>query len=191
METELKELACSYIIYRCIFLLLTVALQCVSFCCTAKSISHQFSSVTQSCLTPCDPMNRSTPGPPVHHQLPESTRTHVHRVGDAIQPSHHLSARHICISPLFRISFPFRSPESADYSSSCSFSTVIYFIHVCVRAKSLQLCLILCDPMDCSLPGSSVNGDSPGKNTGVGCHALLQRIFPTQVPNPRLLCLLH
>ena len=53
---------------------------------------HQFSSVAQSCLTLCDPMNRSTPGLPVHHQLLESTQTHVHRVGDAIQPSHLLSS---------------------------------------------------------------------------------------------------
>ena len=52
--------------------------------------SVQFSSVAQSCLTLCDPMNRRTPGLPVHHQLPESTQTHVHRVGDAIQPSHPL-----------------------------------------------------------------------------------------------------
>ena len=51
---------------------------------------HQFSSVAQSCLTPCDPMNRSTPGLPVHHQLPEFTQTQVHRVSDAIQPSHPL-----------------------------------------------------------------------------------------------------
>ena len=50
----------------------------------------QFSSVTQSCLTLCDLMNRSTPGLPVHHQLPEFTQTHVHRVSDAIQPSHPL-----------------------------------------------------------------------------------------------------
>ena len=50
--------------------------------------SVQFSSVAQSCPTLCDPMNRSTPGHPVHHQLPEFTQTHVHRVGDAIQPSH-------------------------------------------------------------------------------------------------------
>ena len=50
----------------------------------------QFSPVAQSCLTLCDPMNCSTPGLPVHHQLPESTQTHVHRVGDAIQPSHPL-----------------------------------------------------------------------------------------------------
>ena len=46
----------------------------------------QFSSVAQSCPTLCDPMNRSTPGFPVHHQLLEFTQTHVHRVGDAIQP---------------------------------------------------------------------------------------------------------
>ena len=52
----------------------------------------QFSSVAQSCLTLCDPVNRSTPGLPVHHQLPEFTQTHIHRVGDAIQPSHPLSS---------------------------------------------------------------------------------------------------
>ena len=52
----------------------------------------QFSSITQLCLTLCDPMNHSTPGFPVHHQLPEFTQTHVHWVGDAIQPSHPLSS---------------------------------------------------------------------------------------------------
>ena len=50
-----------------------------------------------------------------------------------------------------------------------------------------QCCLTLCDPMLCSLPGSSVHGDSPGKNTGMGCHAVLQGIFPTQGSNPGLL----
>ena len=54
--------------------------------------SDQIRSVAQSCLTLCDPMNRSTPGLPVHHQLPEFTQTHVHWVGDAIQPSHPLSS---------------------------------------------------------------------------------------------------
>ena len=54
--------------------------------------SVQFSSVTQSCPTPCDPMNRSMPGIPAHHQLVEFTQTHVHGVGDAIQPSHPLSS---------------------------------------------------------------------------------------------------
>ena len=53
---------------------------------------NQFSSVTQSCPTLCDSMNHSTPGLPVHHQLPESSQTHVRRVGDAIQPSHPLSS---------------------------------------------------------------------------------------------------
>ena len=52
----------------------------------------QFSSVAQSCPTLCDPMNPSTPGLPVHHQLPEFTQTHAHWVGDAIQPSHPLSS---------------------------------------------------------------------------------------------------
>ena len=52
--------------------------------------SVQFSSVTQSCPTLCDPRNRSMPGLPVHHQLPEFTQTHVHWVGNAIQPSHPL-----------------------------------------------------------------------------------------------------
>ena len=54
--------------------------------------SVQFISVAQSCPTLCYPMNCSTPGLPVHHQLPEFTQTHVHRVCDAIQPSHPLSS---------------------------------------------------------------------------------------------------
>ena len=55
-------------------------------------LNIQFSSVAQSCLTLCNPMNRSTPGLPVHHKLPEFTQTHAHRVGDAIQPTHPLSS---------------------------------------------------------------------------------------------------
>ena len=57
---------------------------------TGRSI--QFSSVAQSCPTLWDPMNHSMPGLPVHHQIPEFTQTHVHRVGNAIQPSHPLSS---------------------------------------------------------------------------------------------------
>ena len=57
--------------------------------------SDQIRSVAQSCLTLCDPMNRSTPGLPVHHQLPEFTQTQVHRVSDAIQPSHPRSEEHM------------------------------------------------------------------------------------------------
>ena len=54
--------------------------------------SDQITSVAESCRTLCDPMNRSTPGHPVQHQLPEFTQTHVHQVSDAIQPSHPLSS---------------------------------------------------------------------------------------------------
>ena len=56
----------------------------------ALALFSSVSSVAQSCPTLCDPMNRSTPGLPVHHQLPEFTQTHVHPVGDAIQPSYPL-----------------------------------------------------------------------------------------------------
>ena len=62
--------------------------------------SDQIRSVAQSCPTLCDPMNCSMPGLPVHHQLPEFTETHVHRVSDAIQPSHPLSSP----SPAFNLS---------------------------------------------------------------------------------------
>ena len=72
----------------------------LAFFCCSKSPSIQkvrclhwkFSSVTQSCPTLCDPMDCCTPGLPVHHHLPEFTQTHVHQVGDAIQPSHPLSS---------------------------------------------------------------------------------------------------
>ena len=66
-----------------------------------KGHSVQFSLVAQSCPTLCDPMNRSTPGIPVHHQLPEFTQTHVHQVSDAIQPSH------LLLSPFL----PFPNPS--------------------------------------------------------------------------------
>ena len=59
---------------------------------TSQAPLVQFTSVVQSCPTLCDPMNHSTPGLPVHHQLPESTQTHVHQVDDAIQPSHSRSS---------------------------------------------------------------------------------------------------
>ena len=65
--------------------------------------------------------------------------------------------------------------------------TTLLISYVCVL--SCLLCPTLCDPMDCSLPGSS--WDSPGKNTGLGCHAPLQGIFLTEGSNLHLLCLLH
>ena len=59
----------------------------------------QFSSVAQSCPTLCDPMDCSTPGFPVHHQLPELAQAHVHQVGDAIQPSSVVPIGHLYIFP--------------------------------------------------------------------------------------------
>ena len=73
----------------------------------AFSYIIQFSSVAQSCPAVCDPMNHSTPGLPVHHQLPEFTQTHVHQVGDAIQLSHPLlSPSPSAPSPSQHQSFP-------------------------------------------------------------------------------------
>ena len=54
------------------------------------------------------------------------------------------------------------------------------------EVNATQSCLTLCNPTDCSPPGSSVHGDSPGKSSGMGCHALLQEIFPNQGSNPGL-----
>ena len=67
-------------------------MQRYGYICVIYVTSVQFSSVSQSCLTLCDPMNRNTPGLPVHHKLLEFTQTHAHWVSDAIQPSHPLSS---------------------------------------------------------------------------------------------------
>ena len=66
----------------------------------------------------------------------------------------------------------------------------LMMVSACVFAKFLQLCLTLCNPMDCSLPGPSVHGILQARMTGVSCHALLQGVFPTQESNPLLLGLL-
>ena len=84
----------------------------------------QFSSVAQSCLTLCDPMNHSTPGLPVHHHLPEFTQTHVHRVGDTIQPSHPL------LSP---------SPPSLNPSQHHSLFQRVNSSHEVAKVLELQL----------------------------------------------------
>ena len=103
-------------------------------------VSVRFSSVTQLCLTLCDPMDCRTPGLPVHHQLPELTQTHVHRVSDAIQPSHPLSSpsplpsvfpniRVFSSESALRIrwpkywSFSFSISPSNEYSGLISFRT--------------------------------------------------------------------
>ena len=118
-------------------------------------ISYQFSLVTQSCLTLCDPMNRSTPGLPVHHQLPEFTQTHVHRV---VMPSSHLIlSRPLLLLPsifanirvfsnesALRIrwpkywSFSFNISPSNEYSGLISFTVDwLYFLAVQGTLKSL------------------------------------------------------
>ena len=95
--------------------------------------SVQFTSVAQSCLTLCDPMNCSAPGLPVHHHLPEFTQTHVHRVSDAIQPSHPRSSpsppapnpsqhESLLMSQLFSW-----GGQSTGASASASFLHVVYY----------------------------------------------------------------
>ena len=91
----------------------------------ARLMSVQFSSVAQSCPTLCNPMNCSMPGLPVHHQLPEFTQTHIHRVGDAIQPSDPLSSPLLLppIPPSIRVfssesSLRMRWPKYSSFSFS-------------------------------------------------------------------------
>ena len=72
------------------------------------------------------------------------------------------------------------------FTMLCLCSTAKWISYIGMLAQSLQSCPTLCNPMDCSLQGSSVHGDSSGKNTGVGGHAILQGIFPTQESNPGL-----
>ena len=127
---------------------------------------YQFSSVAQSCPTLCDPMDHSTSGFPVHYQLPELAQTHVHRVGDAIQPSNALSSPS---PPAFDLSqhqglsnesvlhsrwskywsFSFSINSSKEYSGLNLYASA---------AKSLQSCPTLCNSIDSSPPGSPVPG---------------------------------
>ena len=140
----------------------------------------QFSSVAQSCLTLCDPMNRSTPGLPVHHQLPEFTQTHVHRVGDTIQPSHPLSSpsppapnpsqhqslyteckklfltyKLYCFSmKCFFFTYQQCTMSLFSYSAfRCNSSFFLHNIPSYQFSSVTQSRLTLCDPVDCSTPG--------------------------------------
>ena len=96
-------------------------------CSWVVSLTVQFSSVAQSCLTLCEPMNCSTPVLPVHHQLLEFTQTHIHWTGDAIQPSHPLSSPHLpsSIFPSIRVfsnesALPIRWPKYWNFSFNIS-----------------------------------------------------------------------
>ena len=100
-----------------------------------------------------------------------------------------LSSLHNHVSQSFEInlflSFFLSLFLSLPHTCECAYNYMFSIkLHMCLVTQS---CLTLCDLMDCSLPGSSVHGDSPGKNIGVGCHSLLQQIFPTWGWNPGLL----
>ena len=130
---------------------------------------NQFSSVAQLGPTLCDPMNCSTPGLPVHHQLLDFTQTHVHWVGDAIQPSHPLSTL-LLLPPIL--------PSIRDFTKR--FHSLMLFFNVVIYRKNsvskeynlehknlssivsevAQSCPTHCDSMDCSPPGFSDMGFS-------------------------------
>ena len=96
----LTDRFCSFHLFGYFLLLTSPSCNCVITIQFQGVSIPQFSSVPQSCLTLCDPMDCSTPGFPVHHQLPELSQTHVHWVGDVIQPSYPLSSS----SPAFNLS---------------------------------------------------------------------------------------
>ena len=87
-------------------------------------------------------------------------------------------------SPVKKIYWLF--PSFGNFATLSKIISVDY-IYLCCAVLSCSVVSTVFDPMECSPPGYSVHGDSPGRNTGVGCHALLQGIFPTQESNPHLL----
>ena len=152
--------------------------------------------VSQSCPNLCDPTDRSTPDFPVYYHLLELDQTHVHQVGDVIQPSHPLSSPS---PPAFSLSQ--HQGLFQWISSSHQVAKVLELQHQSFQwlfrtdflsdwLKSLQSCPTLCGPMNCNLLGSC-SWDSPGKNTGVGCSISFPEIFLIQGLNLHLFCLLH
>ena len=143
--------------------------------------SVQFSSVTQLCPTLCDSLGCSMPDFPVHHQLSELTQTHVHRAGDAIQPSPS-SVVPFC-------SCPQSLPASGSFPMSqfSSGGQEKQWIHVSVQFSSVtQSCLTLCDPMDCSTPGLPVHHQLP-EFTQTHVHRVggaIQPSHPLSSPSP-------
>ena len=118
----------------------------------------QFSSVTQSCPTLCDPMDCSTPGFPVHHQLQELAQTHVHWVSDATQPSHPLSSHSPPALNLSQHQGLFKW-----VSSSHQVAKILEWIAIPFSISSVQSLsrVRLCDPMNSSMPGLSVHHQLP------------------------------
>ena len=140
--------------------------KCLSSITWYSSLGRVLCLVTQLCPTLSDPMDYSLPGSSVHGDFPGKNTV----VG--------------CHALLQRI-----FPAQGSNPGLQHYRWILYCLNHAIKkiyggglvAKS---CRTLCNPMDCSLPGSSVHGDFPGKNIGVGCHALLQGIFPTQGSNP-------
>ena len=121
----------------------------------------QFNLVAQSCPTLCDPMDCSTPGLPVHHQLPEFTQTHTHWVADAIQPSHPLSSPSLPALNLSQHQGLFKWVSSLhQVAKVLEFQLQHQSLQwtAAAAAKSLQLCPTLCDPIHGSPPGSPIPG---------------------------------
>ena len=147
---------------------------------------QQFSSVTQSCPVLCDPKDCSTPGLPVHHQLLAFTQTPVH---ESVMPSNHL----IFCCPLLLPPSIFSSIRvCSNESVLCTHISEIHMWTVLVLSHfSCVWLFVILLAVACQAPLSLCPWDSPGKNTGAGCHFFLQGIFLTQRLNPRLLCLLH
>ena len=129
------------------------------------------------------------------------SRTWLKRLSSSSSSSNAIEA---LVTVTFMVSLPLslqpRALECQLQRSGISFFFIIvdlqyfkvivkWFNYTSMHAKSLQSRPTLCDPMDCSLPDSSVHGDSAGKNPGVGCHALLQGIFPMQGLNLGVSCL--
>ena len=142
----------------------------------------------QSCPTLCDPRDGSPPGSPVPGILQART---LEWFAISFSSAWKWKVKVKSLSRVWLLATPWtaalQAPPSMGFSRQEYWSGqhIIHCLcsHVCLVT---QLCLILCDPMDCSPPGSSVTGNSPGKNTGVGCHALLYGIFPTQGSNTGL-----
>jgi len=120
-------------------------------------------------------MNRSTPGLPVHHQLPEFTQTHVHRVSDAVQPSHPLSEtqQHIVLFIVLYNLMQFREKNNENIHLEFFMFTYIFTIFGGGGGLVTKSCLTLGDPMDWEPTRLLCSWDSPGKNTGVGCNFFL------------------
>ena len=144
--------------------------------------SDQIGSVAQSRRTVCDPMNRSTPGLPVHHQLPEFTETHVHRVSDAIQPSqdtHKFQVYNIMVHH-FKGNAPFIVIVKYWLFSLC------YTIYLCQFNSVTQSCPTLCDPVNRSMPGLPVHHQLP-EFTQTHVHQVsdaIQPSHPLSSPSP-------